>query len=345
MIIYWESQNGDRKQWRINSFDDFEQLFPLFPRVKDIVMSSETLPDAIESTVDYLSSGTGESWTERNEDVSKALKEAGMALGIALGTMAPSNISNTVAHTQPQAQQMAKRPSVPFGQHPADRFLWNVSQVESSGGKDTDHPVVKYGLSRGDKAIGRWGLLRNTVLEMNNRSRLSGQLSPDREKLNTMSREQMNEHLSKNPDLELELARQTAQHVLKRNKGDMNKAAYAWLHGHNLHPTEIDANKITSSDYVSKFRSFDRKNPFATQSRTVAGMKKVEEDGDFEGRLTNWHGKRMEQAREPAPRDTTYVPDPGRIREKELDEKPVDKNHLIEYIKQLINNAKKAIKS
>jgi hypothetical protein len=343
MIIYWESQTGDRKQWRISSFDDFEQLFPLFPRVRDIVMSSETLSDAIESTVDYLSSGTGESWTERNEDVSKALKEAGMALGIALGTLAPSNISEGVAHKQ--SQQATRSPSVPFGQHPADRFLWNVSQIESSGGKDTDHPVVKYGLSRGDKAIGRWGLLRNTVLEMNNRNRISGRLSPDREALNTMSREQMSEHFSKNPEMELELARQTAQHVLKRNKGDMHKAAYAWLHGHNLHPTEIDANKITNSDYVSKFRSVDRKNPFAKPSRNVTGIQKVEADGDFEGRLKSWRNKRAEQAREPGPRDTTYVPDPGRIREKELDEKPADKTNLVEYIKQLINNAKKAIKS
>ena len=48
-------------------------------------------------------------------------------------------------------------------------FLKNISQIESRGGEDMNHPEIKSGIHKGTKAIGRYGLMPNTVGEVLNR--------------------------------------------------------------------------------------------------------------------------------------------------------------------------------
>lgn len=128
-------------------------------------------------------------------------------------------------------------------------------QVESSGGKDTDHPVVTApNLQQGTRAIGRYGLMPNTVKELVNRRRLRGTVSPDMMDLTDLPPEEIKARLEASPELEEQFANDLANHVIQRQGGDEDKAAYSWIQGHNLSPDEIKPETLEQSPYVQKFR-------------------------------------------------------------------------------------------
>ena len=125
-----------------------------------------------------------------------------------------------------------------------DDFLNRIAQLESSGGENTDHPEVKSGLQKGSTAIGTYGLMPNTIREILNRKRLANQLQPADQELMKMNDDQIREKVSSDPDLEKALAQQLATHVLQRQKGDEDRAAYSWNMGHNLSPQRITDDKL-----------------------------------------------------------------------------------------------------
>jgi len=134
-------------------------------------------------------------------------------------------------------------------------FLQKIQQLESSGGKDFEHPVITASnLQQGTRAIGRYGLMPNTVQELVNRRRLRGTVSPDMVELAQLPPEEMKAKLEANPDLEDQLAEDLAQHVIRRQKGDEDKAAYSWIQGHNLNPKDISPENLEESPYVQKYR-------------------------------------------------------------------------------------------
>lgn len=137
-----------------------------------------------------------------------------------------------------------------------DQFLDKISQLESSGGVDTDHPMITQGMHTGDKAIGQYGLMPNTIQELANRRSLQG--DPTLEPLKSMSDEEMRSAVQAEPELEQMLARQLARHVLNKQK-DEDKAAYSWQMGHNKSPKDITPEDMSSSEYVTKFKRLKTK--------------------------------------------------------------------------------------
>lgn len=135
-----------------------------------------------------------------------------------------------------------------------NEFLQKIQQIESSGGKDLDHPVVESGIQAGDAAIGRYGLMPNTVRELVNRRRLNGTSTGELKELAEMDSPTMKKHLEANPDLEDELANQMATLVTRRQLGDEDKAAYSWTNGQNLSPDQISDEQLDNSPYVQKYR-------------------------------------------------------------------------------------------
>ena len=134
-------------------------------------------------------------------------------------------------------------------------FLSKIEQIESSGGKDTDHPVItKDNLQQGTKAIGRYGLMPNTIKELVNRRRIRGTVSPEMKDVSQMDPESMKSYIEANPGLEDTFANDLANHVVQKQQGDPDKMAYSWQMGHNLQPDEITPEVLDSSDYVQKYR-------------------------------------------------------------------------------------------
>ena len=130
-----------------------------------------------------------------------------------------------------------------------DKFLEKIGQLESSGGTNFDHKEIKSGIQRNTKAIGTFGLMPNTVKEIVKRTD-----SKDLNFLLKMNPDEKKELLESNPDLEYKLARQLASHVLEKQEGDEEKAAYSWFQGHNLSPERIEKKDYKNHPYVTKFR-------------------------------------------------------------------------------------------
>lgn len=116
-----------------------------------------------------------------------------------------------------------------------DNFLNAISQIESSGGKNINHPISNAPLQMGQQAVGQYGLMPNTIQEMEHRAgRSPATVEPG------------------SPD-EQQIANQLAGHVLNKFQ-DPNMAAYAWHSGHNLTPEQIQERDYMNDPYVQKFQ-------------------------------------------------------------------------------------------
>jgi hypothetical protein len=132
------------------------------------------------------------------------------------------------------------------------KFLEKTAQIESSGGKQLNHPEIESGIHSGDSAVGQYGLMPNTIKEILNRTK--EQSTPDIEALRVLPNEVVNREIASNPMLEDEVARKLAEHVLQRQLGDEEKAAYSWQYGHNLPPSRITPEILESSPRIQKWR-------------------------------------------------------------------------------------------
>jgi hypothetical protein len=164
-------------------------------------------------------------------------------------------------------------------------FLDAISQIESSGGKNMDHPMLQHGLQQGTSAMGKYALMPNTVKEIINRRRQAGTMTTDLSDLDQMSPQDMKTKIEGDPELEDELAKSLAVRVLQRQLGDEDKAAYSWTMGHNLSPHDIPDDKLNDmsskgGQYVDKFRRIkDQMNqqPPVDQEQQDSG----DDDGDL----------------------------------------------------------------
>lgn len=307
MMLYVEDLKGNRDQYRINEIEDLSPLISRYPRIKDFLAASVDLDEAVNMTARYISSGYLNAWVE-NDHLEKGFKEKAAALGISLATsLAPVQSALTSKYHTPEFTPSAPiaEPQQPgeletdFGSHPRDRFLWNIAQIESSGGKNTNHQPVKAGRFKGERAVGKWGLLKPTVNEIVNRMKLKGSLSPEYAQLIDMDRDALDAHLKKNPQQELDLARFLADHVITRHKGDKNRAAYSWLYGHNLFPSAISDDMLANEDYVNKYKRYDKKNPYKP-NRALTMVKSEEPIGvTFDSKFKEWYAIRQDQKLEP----------------------------------------------
>jgi hypothetical protein len=326
MFLYIETHNFNRKQFKINSYEDLAPLFAMFPRTERIALRSKNLKDAAIKISKYLSTGHSHSWVEFN-DLEKGLKEKAAAVGFSLATMLSPTLTqiNKPEYTPsiPTPKVETKTASTDFGSHPMDSFLWTTMQIESSGGKNVKHkPAPGGGANKGQIAIGKWGLMKNTIDEVVNRMKIAGKITPEYEKLKAMNRDQAESFLKEKPQMELDLARHLADHIVRRQKGDYHRAAYAWLYGHNLYPSDIPENKLHNEPYVIKYKKYSKNSPFNIQSgRMPASVKKNQDSTEFNfsTNFQSWYKKRIDEKTKEPMRDRNFVPDTGRKRDEDLD--------------------------
>src|SRR5271165_3052501 len=117
-------------------------------------------------------------------------------------------------------------------------FLKTISQLESSGGKNTQGEEIQHGIQAGTSAIGQYQMMPNTVKEIINRRRQDGTITQPLQDLDGMNTHEMKAYIEANPDVEEELAQSLATRVLQKQMGDEDRAAFAWHQGHNLSPEE-----------------------------------------------------------------------------------------------------------
>lgn len=136
-------------------------------------------------------------------------------------------------------------------------FLDTISMIESSGGVNFNHPEIQSGIHEGQRAIGSFGLMPNTVKEIVKRAEMEGSATPVMRSIASESPAVMKDFLEQNPEIEYELAEKLARKVLQK-QGDPEKAAYSWFMGHNLSPKEVESRDYKKTDYVKKYQKFNK---------------------------------------------------------------------------------------
>jgi hypothetical protein len=198
-------------------------------------------------------------------------------LGVPLQSMAPAP---TVAINPKDSIKIIK-PVEQVSLHPD---LYAIKQIESSGGKKLEHPLVTSGLNRGTKAIGRFGIMPLQALEIINKSPALREKYPEFKNLHHVNdHDKIHKLVLSNPNLERELANTHWNRLERRFDGDKNAMAHAWLNGITgtlgKHPEDIAAHP-----YVQKFNKYRKmlalENPRSTASDTK--LNKSENGQKFE---------------------------------------------------------------
>lgn len=118
-------------------------------------------------------------------------------------------------------------------QHLQD-FLKKISMLESSGGKDIDHEKMHTGIQAGDKAVGDYGLMPNTLVEMAKRypSPTTQGMDKGELEINTLL----------NPEFEQTMAGTMADYLKNKRGLSDDEAAAAWESGHNTPVENLNLN-------------------------------------------------------------------------------------------------------
>lgn len=132
-----------------------------------------------------------------------------------------------------------------------NNFLKAISLNESSGGKNTNHKKMMQGIHTGDKALGQYGLMPNTIKEMAVRMGKDHPMS----KYAKMDNNTITQSIKENPDHENQIANFLANHLYNKFGGDENKMAYSWFQGHNLTNNHFNTShkNYMNHDYVQKY--------------------------------------------------------------------------------------------
>lgn len=133
-------------------------------------------------------------------------------------------------------------------------FLDKIAQIESSGGKNFAHREIASGIQAGDRGIGRYGLMPNTVREIAHREAMAGKIDPDIIAAAQLPSDQMKQQLETNPEIEQKLAESLGHHLQSKFPGDEERMAYGWTMGHNIPTGNINDEDLNNSNYVNKFR-------------------------------------------------------------------------------------------
>jgi hypothetical protein len=290
--------------YNTSSPEEMEMLYKKFPRTREIAMSGLGEEAQAQMICNYLSNHWAKAWVSNQglvkTETRKALIAAATAAAIGIVGIAD--------------QALAAK----FGTQPEDKFLWTIMQIESSNGKDTNHRLMKTGIHAGQHAMGRWGLMPKTVAEVEKRFKLA-KTFPILANVNKLDNQELNDFFSEHPNAELIVARALARHIIRIQDGNMAKASYAWLHGHNLTPDRITVDLLKSSDYVQKFAKNSDLNPFKTQT----------EREKFKNKMKGWLEVRAEKRQE-------LLPDPHKGFDRgyshEEDKTPTVKDRIVALI-------------
>lgn len=122
-----------------------------------------------------------------------------------------------------------------------ERFLDAIRQTESSGGKNTRHPVVTKGLNKGDRAIGEFAFMPLTIFDVIRWN------PDDLSYLKGMTPDEIRRVFEADKGLERGAARAHAK-WLKKRRPDPAERAFAWNEGPWRKPANLE-----SHNYVKKF--------------------------------------------------------------------------------------------
>jgi len=124
-----------------------------------------------------------------------------------------------------------------------DHEMRVIAKLESSSGKNLNHPVVKTGMHKGHQAAGRYGLMPLTIKDIVDRSPT---LKTKYGYLLDLAPSEITEEINRDGELDKTLA--THLWTKLRKTRCPNTAAFAWYHG-----PHASVKNMKLSPYVIKF--------------------------------------------------------------------------------------------
>lgn len=121
-------------------------------------------------------------------------------------------------------------------------FLKKIAMLESSGGKNINHKTMESGLHEGDAAVGNYGIMPETMVEITRRY--------PSEHNKGLTKEQLEIGAIVDPEMAHNIAGSLASFLKNKRGLSDEQAAVAWEQGHNTSEPKLKMN----SDRAKKFR-------------------------------------------------------------------------------------------
>lgn len=184
------------------------------------------------------------------ETLGKSIKGVAGALAAATMLGLPAVEADTGA---PKAPVMEAQKHV--APHPD---LHIIKQIESSGGANTDHPEVTTGMNKGTSAIGDYGLMPITVVDIVKKHPALSHKYPDIANSDPVTnQEYIRNFLTKHPDAQDEIANTHWRNLGHRFDYDENKMAHAWYNGMG-NTLKASSEEIAKHPYVKKYNMYKK---------------------------------------------------------------------------------------
>lgn len=134
--------------------------------------------------------------------------------------------------------------------------LLPIQMIESSGGSNTNHPMIEEGPQAGTRAYGKYGLMPMQIIDTVNHDPLLGSKHSDIASMDYKAdQEKIFRTLKRFPELEKQIANSHWKRLGDRFDGNQDRMAYAWLNG-ITGATRASDEDILNHPYVQKYRKY-----------------------------------------------------------------------------------------
>jgi hypothetical protein len=176
-------------------------------------------PDTTESVAPDAGDFTSKVDVPKADPLEKgALKNAGIALGMAGALASPTHATNTASRAPASIEHSQKSP------YDHKKMLNAISQVESSGGKNLQHKPM----SNGQHAFGRYALTPDTIRDT---IKSNPDLKAKHAKALALQGDTIHKYMQDHQGLEDLIADRHLAHLESHFKNNPDQVAFGWLNG------------------------------------------------------------------------------------------------------------------
>lgn len=195
-----------------------------------------------------------------------AMNAANLSARAVVNEADPLQQPKKLAHTPPPSPRVQETYPVPMGvaapqQDPASDFLMKIGKLESQNRDNVIHPIIKQGINKGTRAIGRYGLTPLTIVSTLREMQAKGIADdlpevPKREPktLTAKKKEAVAVAAELSPRQQHTLAYYLTDRLLNQTEGDQERAALLWNSGTNRPQKQLTGALLDKHEYVQKFR-------------------------------------------------------------------------------------------
>jgi antitoxin component of RelBE/YafQ-DinJ toxin-antitoxin module len=158
-----------------------------------------------------------------------------------------------------------------------ETFKRLISYLESSSGKQTDHPMVTSGIQKNTKAIGEYGLMPNTAIQMAKERVINNKNTPLDDIIMRATPQQVPEILKDNPQRYQDYVDDYADKALM-SSDTPTEAATRWIGGVNAKDADLSRIQEKNSGRMNKLREFMDKKIIAPPQDILETVKPIPEE-------------------------------------------------------------------